>query len=159
MAIWKRLSSSFNLCPFEKIAAEQPDSFNADVCATILNLIEIYYSKLENTLDHAFTKKSIGLLKELDGLLPTLNEELPVVKSMISDHQYYTDFFNHVKNEDLAFNRAIRNNELITEKIYDTKAPEQKTALQQEIVSALEAINEQYPESDKIKNELAYAYK
>jgi len=142
----------------KKIAVEQPKSFNADVCATILNLIEIYYSQLENTLDHAFTKKSIAFLKELDKLLPTLNAELPVVKSMISDHQYYTDFFKNVKNEDLAFNRAIRNIELIAEKIYDTTGPEQKAALQQEVVSTLETLNEQYPESDKIKNELAYAY-
>lgn len=142
----------------KKIAMEQPESFNADVCATLLNLIEIYYSQLENTIDHIFTKKSIVLLKELDGLLPSLNAELPVVKSMISDHQYYTDFFSQVKNEDLAFNRAIRNNELITEKIYDTAEPEQKAVLQQEIVSALQELYEQYPESDKIKNELAYAY-
>lgn len=142
----------------KKIAVEQPESFNADVCATLLNLIEIYYSQLENTLDHAFTKKSTDLLKELHGLLPSLNAELPVVKSMVSDHQYYTDFFNHVKNEDLAFNRAVRNNELITEKIYGIAAPEQKAVLQQEIVSSFEKLNEQYPESDKIKNELAYAY-
>lgn len=142
----------------KKIAQEQPESFNADVCATLLNLIEIYYSQLENTLDHTFTKKSQGLLKELEELLFSLNAELPVVKSMISDYQYYTDFFKQVKNEDLAFNRAIRNNEQIAEKIFDIREVEQKAKLQQEIVTAMEKLNEQYQDSDKIKNELAYAY-
>lgn len=142
----------------KKIAQEQPESFNADVCATLLNLIEIYYSRLENTLDHTFTQKSQELLKELDELLFSLNAELPVVKSMISDYQYYTDFFKEIKNEDLAFNRTIRNNEQIAEKIFDIREVEQKAKLQQEIVTAMEKLNEQFQDSDKIKNELAYAY-
>jgi len=142
----------------KKIAQEEPESFNADVCATLLNLIEIYYSRLENTLDHTFTQKSLELLRELGELLFSLNAELPVVKSMISDYQYYTDFFKEVKNEDLAFNRAIRNNEQIAERIFETRKIEQKAALQQEIVTGMEKLNEQYQDSDKIKNELAYAY-
>ena len=62
----------------------------------------------------------------MEELLFSLNAELPVVKSMISDYEYYTDFFKQVKNEDLAFNRAIRNNEQIAEKIFDIREVEQK---------------------------------
>ena len=138
------------------LAKEQPESFNADVCATVLNLIEIHHFKFGQTMDEEYKENCQKLLKELNPKLNTLDPELPVVKSMKSDYEYYMDFFDTYREEDLLFEIKTRENDGLSEKIFDTSDSGKKIELQKQINANIEELYGFYPNSEKIKNELAY---
>lgn len=78
------------------LALKQPDAFDADFCATALNLVELYQTKMESKVDLDLKVKCLKLLNDVDGRLQKQDENRPVLKSMKSDCRYYLDYFNGV---------------------------------------------------------------
>ncbi|MCK5440382.1 MAG: tetratricopeptide repeat protein [Maribacter sp.] len=78
------------------LALKQPDAFDADFCATALNLVELYQTKMESKVDLNLKAKCLELLNDVDGRLQKQDENRPVLKSMKSNCRYYLDYFNGV---------------------------------------------------------------
>jgi tetratricopeptide (TPR) repeat protein len=81
------------------LAFKQPEAFDADFCATALNLVELYHTNLESKVDLDLKAKCLELLNDVDGRLQKQDENRPVLKSMKSDCRYYLDYFNGVGKE------------------------------------------------------------
>ena len=78
------------------LALKQPEAFDADFCATALNLVELYQTKMESKVDLDLKAKCLELLNDVDRRLQKQDENRPVLKSMKSDCRYYLDYFNGV---------------------------------------------------------------
>jgi tetratricopeptide (TPR) repeat protein len=71
-----------------KELAKKENIFEADVCVSALNLLETYQTnEALNTQDKA--EKCLKILTDIEKILPKLDSEKPVVKSMKSDFAYY----------------------------------------------------------------------
>jgi tetratricopeptide (TPR) repeat protein len=81
------------------LALKQPEAFDADFCATALNLVELYQTKMESKVDLDLKVKCLELLNDVDGRLQKQDENRAVLKSMKSDCRYYLDYFNGVGQE------------------------------------------------------------
>ncbi|MDT8415749.1 MAG: tetratricopeptide repeat protein [Flavobacteriaceae bacterium] len=73
-----------------KELAKQEKIFEADVCVTALNLLETYQTN-EAVKPQNKKEKCLKILSDLEKILPQLNQEKPVVKSMKSDVAYYNN--------------------------------------------------------------------
>ena len=140
------------------LAKSEPKAFDADVCATALNLVELYQTELENKIDFNFKTKCLELLEDVNKRLQKYDKSRPVIKTMKSDCQYYLDYFNKITIEKLKLDVNLKKVDELTEEINSTINPKEKIKFQQEIVTLLEELLEQIPQNDKLKNELAYAY-
>ena len=118
----------------KKIATDQPEAFDADVCATALNLVELYQTELENKIDFGFKTKSLQLLTDLDERLLKYDDSRPVIKTMKSDCGYYLDYFNNITNEKLKLDAILKKVDDLTEEINSTINVNEKIIFQQEIV-------------------------
>ncbi len=78
------------------LALKQPDAFDADFCATALNLVELYQTKMEIKVDVDLKAKCLELLNDVDGRLQKQDENRPVLKSMKSDCRYYLDYYTRL---------------------------------------------------------------
>ncbi len=142
----------------KRIAVNQPEAFDADVCATALNLIELYQTQLENKVDFSFKTKCLDLLSDVDKRLQNYDETKPVIKSMKSDCQYYLDYFNQITIEKIKVDSTLKKVDDLTREINSTIHPKEKIIFQQEIIEMLEEFFKKTPQNNKLKNELAYAY-
>ncbi len=142
----------------KNLARKQPEAFDADVCATALNLVELYQTELENKIDFNFKTKCLELLDDVNIRLQKYDNSRPVIKTMKSDCQYYLDYFNKITIEKLKLVVSLKKVSELTEEINSTIIPKEKIIFQQEIVLLLEELLGQIPQNDKLKNELAYAY-
>jgi len=140
------------------LAGNEPDSFDADFCATALNLVELYQTELENKLDISVKTKCIELLTDVDNRLQKYDDNRSVLKSMKSDCQYYLDYFNTITIEQLQLDGAFKKVDELTQEINSTIKADEKIIDQQKIVETLEKLIDYYPQNKKLKNELAYAY-
>ena len=142
----------------KKIATNQPKAFDADVCATALNLVELYQAQLEDKVDFNFKTKCLDLLIDVDKRLKKYDDTQPVIKSMKSDCQYYLEYFNRITLDKLKLDSILKKVDDLTEEINSTINPKEKIIFQQKIVEKLENLYEKIPHNDKLKNELVYAY-
>ncbi|MCF6295890.1 MAG: tetratricopeptide repeat protein [Flavobacteriaceae bacterium] len=142
----------------KKLAVNQPEAFDADVCATALNLVELHQTQLENKVDFSFKTKCQDLLSDVDKRLQNYDETKPVLKSMKSDCQYYLDYFNQITIEKIKVDSTLKKVDDLTREINSTIYPKEKLVFQLKIVEILEQLLIEFPENNKLKNELAYAY-
>jgi tetratricopeptide (TPR) repeat protein len=142
----------------KKLAQKEPEFFDADVCATALNLVELYQSEFENNLDFSLKSKCLELLTETENRLKEQNDDRLVLKSMKRDCQYYLDYFNTINIEQLRLDKTFRKVDDLLEEIKVTLLPEEKIAFQLNITALLEEQLEVYSQNEKLKNELAFAY-
>ncbi|MCP4974655.1 MAG: tetratricopeptide repeat protein [Maribacter sp.] len=78
------------------LALKQSEAFDADFCATALNLVELYHVKMESKLAIKRKTKCLELLHDVDGRLQRQDEDRPVLRSMKSDCRYYLDYFTQL---------------------------------------------------------------
>jgi hypothetical protein len=142
----------------KKLALHEPSLFNPDVCATTLNLVELYMLKLENSLDFSYKKICTDLLDDVKARLEKLDKESPVHKTMRSDCHYYLEYFETLTEEQLLSEVTLKKVDALIEEINSTIVPAEKIEFQLKIVDLLENVYNQYPENAKIANELGYAY-
>lgn len=142
----------------KKLAAEQPKNFDADYCTTALNMVELYQSELERNLDFDNKAKALELLKDVEVRLHNHGEERPVIKSMKSDCKHYLDHFNAIDVEQVSLHAVLRKVNDLMEEINGTIVPEEKLVFQQEIIEVLTAKFKQFPNNDRLRNELVNAH-
>ncbi|HZJ36612.1 MAG TPA: tetratricopeptide repeat protein [Gillisia sp.] len=142
----------------KKLAKNEPEAFDADVCATALNLVELYQTQLEDTLDLNYKKLSLELLDDVSKRLQKYSEHRPVLMSMKSDCRYYLEYFNRISLEQLQLEYTYKKIQELTGEIHSTILPKEKIVFQELIVSLLEEQLEHFPQNDKLKNMLPDAY-
>ncbi|MDZ4147763.1 MAG: tetratricopeptide repeat protein [Flavobacteriaceae bacterium] len=138
-----------------KLAVEQPDAFDADVCATALNLVELYQAELENKMDLHYKALGLELLNDVNRRLQRYPENRPVLMSMKSDCQYYSDYFNRISLPQLQLENTYKKIHELTEDIHSTIHPKEKIVFQNLIVALLEEQSEHLPQHEKLKTSLA----
>ncbi len=138
-----------------KLAVEQPDAFDADVCATALNLVELYQAELENKMDLHYKALGLELLNDVNRRLQRYPENRPVLMSMKSDCQYYSDYFNRISLPQLQLDNTYKKIHELTEDIHSTIHPKEKIVFQNLIVALLEEQSEHLPQHEKLKISLA----
>jgi len=78
------------------LALKQAEAFDADFCATAMNLVELYQVKLVPKLVQELKAKSLDLLHDVDGRLQKQDKDRPVLRTMQSDCRYYLDYFTQL---------------------------------------------------------------
>ena len=141
----------------KKIAVQAPTAFDADVCASALNLVELNQYLLENQLDISYKEKSLALLEDVKERLNTFEDSRLVIKNMNSDCTYYQEYFNTINLEKLSFQRTKKTMRALQEEINSTIFPREKMTYQEQIVSLLKTQFEQYPKNEELRQLLAYA--
>ncbi|MBO0329110.1 tetratricopeptide repeat protein [[Muricauda] lutisoli] len=142
----------------KKLASEQPEDFDADYCATALNLVELYQSELENKVDFNFKVKALQLLADVEIRLGKYVDNLPVIKNMKNDLQHYLDYFTSINEERLSLHHVLRKVNNLKEQIDETIYPKEKMVFQKEIMKLLKYTLNQYSSNDRLKYELALAH-
>ena len=142
----------------KKLASEQPENFDADYCATALNLVELYQSELENKMDFNFKVKALKLLADAETRLEKYGDNLPVIKNMQNDGKHYWDYFTSINEENLSLHHILRKVNNLKERIDETIYPSEKMVFQQEIMKLLKDNFNKYPSNDRLKYELALAH-
>ncbi|MCJ7468273.1 MAG: tetratricopeptide repeat protein [Maribacter sp.] len=140
------------------LAQKEPRSFDADVCATALNLIELYQIQLESTLDLSLKAQCLEMLSDVKERLNKFKVKSPVLTTMETECGYYTTYFNQITGEALQVKKVFKEVDQLTEEINSTIIVTEKIDFQQTIVNQLEELHLQFLDNDKIKNELAYGY-
>ncbi len=130
----------------------------ADICSTCMNLVELYQIKLESSLDFRYQKKAMQLLEIIDTRLQKIASDLPVIKSMKSDWTYYTDYYSKINLEELKLKTTFQKVDFLAEEKLTTSIPKEKIIFQKQIIEKLELLSDEFPENEKLKNELAHAY-
>ncbi len=142
----------------KKMALEEPEAFGPDVCATALNLVELYQVLLEDELDMSFQSKSIALLQEVKGRLDRYEDDRLVIKNMKNDCAYYEDYFNSVSLEVLSLQYVTKKDSELREEKNGTILPSEKLIFQKELTALLEEKQRQFPLNAELNTKLAMAY-
>ena len=79
-----------------ELANKEPNSFTLDLCVTLMNLVTLYHSRLENEKDMDLREPAIQLLEDVERRLMYVDDTLPVIKSMKSDVEYFKEFFTEI---------------------------------------------------------------
>lgn len=141
------------------LAKEQPDAFNLDVCVTLLNLTTMYQNLLEQKVNIQYKTKALKLLKEIEERLSVYGDsEKPVILSMKSDTQYFTQYFKEINNEYLEILDAFGKVDEISEKIKETIIPSEKLKLQKNILNQLYLLYQKYPKNERLQIEMLNTY-
>jgi len=140
------------------LAKEQAKEFNLDVCVTLLNIVTMYQNLFERNIEISYKVKALDLLKEVEDNLKIYTEETPILLSMKSDTQYFTQFFKSVDEEYLDILETFDKADILSEKINETIVPLKKFVLHIEIIKLLENKSEQFPNNEKLKQEMLDAY-
>lgn len=141
----------------KKLAETEPESFDADVCATALNLVELYQAAFENNLDVGLKSKCLELLTDTDNRLKKYDGNRLVLESMKRDCQYYLNYFETITLEQLSLDSTFRKIDNFMEEINGTLVTEEKITFQLKIIELLEEQFENYPQNENLKNELELA--
>ncbi|WP_222983843.1 tetratricopeptide repeat protein [Flagellimonas meishanensis] len=142
----------------KKLAMEQPKNFDADFCATALNLVELYQTEMERKLDFDYKEKALALLNDVQVRLERYDAESSVIKNMKSDCGHYLDYFEGIDTEQVTVNVIMKRVNDLYEEIDGTILPAEKLVFQQEITALLNTNSEHFPNSTRLRNELVNAH-
>jgi len=141
------------------LAEKQPEAFNLDTCVTLLNITTMYQNLLEQTGEIGFKTASLKILKEIEGRLAIYgNSEKPILLSMKSDTQYFTQYFNQVNEEYLEILDAFGKADIISEKIKETIVPSEKLKFQKLIINLFVGLYQKYPDNERLQREMLDTY-
>ena len=140
------------------LAEKQPEAFNLDVCATLLNMVTMFQNLLESTGEMEYKTKALNTLKEIETRLNGYSDKLPVVLSMKSDTQYFTQYFNKIDQEYLEVLNAFTKVDLYSEEIKSSISPVVKLKFQKEILNLLYSLYLKYPNNEQLQTELLTVY-
>ena len=142
----------------KKLAEEQPVNFGPDYCATALNLVELYQFEIQNKLNIGYKSDALALLKDVEKRLQKFDDQRPVIKNMISDCHSYLDYFSTIDVEQLTWNWILLKIEALSGEIDSTILPKEKIEFQLKIVEILKAKSKEFPNNERLKQELAAAF-
>ena len=142
----------------KKLVMTQPEAFGPDVCATALNLVELYQTSLEDQLDISYRTKSLGLLQEVEELLKSYKDDRVVLKNMRNDCTYYQKYFNEISLETLSLQYLTKKASEFKEEINSTILPSEKFIFQEKLISLLEEKQALFPENNELNALLTMAY-
>ncbi len=142
----------------KSLAQQEPQAFNADVCATSLNLVELYQAQMEINIDMTLKTDCLDLLDDIDRRLAKFDTKIPVLKTMKSDCHYYRGYFNAITKEKLTVQSCLKKGDALTEEINSTIIPTEKLVFQNQIVTLLEESLRGFPDHASLKNDLVLAY-
>ncbi len=161
MSDFKKAEESFEkaLNIRRDLAKQQPEAFNLDVCVTLFNVVTMYQTLLEQTVEMGFKDQSLKILEEIETRLVYYKEdERPIVQSMFSDLKYFKDYFSVINNEYLDVFDAIVKENAVIEKINETSAPAEKLLMQKHVINLYYSLYEKYPKNPRLKEVLLNAY-
>ena len=141
------------------LADKNEKAFNLDTCVTLLNIVTMYQTLLEETGEIRVKDESNKILDEIETRLSCYTDsDKPILLSMRSDLQYFKEYFNSVDKEFLDVLEVIRNANYIEEEIKEYIAPSKKLELHKNIINIFEAYREKYPKNNRLLRELLYAF-
>ncbi len=140
------------------LADKQPEAFNLDVCVTLLNMVTMFQNLIELQVDITYKSKALEFLKEIETRISNYSDELPVVLSMKSDTQYFTQYFNQVDGEYLEVLAVMGKADIFSEEIKSTIVPTKKLKFQKQVLNLLYGLYTKYPENERLKAELLNTY-
>lgn len=140
------------------LAEKQPEAFNLDVCATLLNMVTMLQNLLETTAKMEYKAEAISLLKEIETRLSGYSDDIPVVLSMKSDTQYFTQYFIKIDKEHLEVLKALTKADKLSEGITGTIHPSEKIKFQKDILNLLYSLYLKYPQNELLQTELLTVY-
>ena len=141
-----------------KMASEEPEAFGPDVCATALNLVELYQINLETQLDISLKSKSLEILDEVKSRLDSFKDDRLVINNMRMDCIAQMEYFNAIDLEALTLQYVTKKASDYKEEINSTILPSEKFVFQQELTSLLEEKQVQFPENSEINALLVMSY-
>jgi len=141
-----------------KMALDEPEAFGPDVCATALNLVELYQINLEIQLDISLKSKSLEILDEVKNRLDSFKDQRLVINNMRMDCIAQMEYFNSINLEALTLQYVTKKASEYREEINSTILPSEKLVFQQRFTSLLEEKQVQFPENSEINALMAIAY-
>lgn len=141
-----------------KMAMSEPEAFGPDVCATALNMVELYQINLENKLDISLKSKSLELLQEVERRLDSFKDDRLVIKNMRIDCAAHLEYFNSISLEALSLQYVNYKASEFREEMNSTILPSEKLTFQKELTKLLEEKHHQFPQNIDFKSQLAMAY-
>ncbi len=141
-----------------KIAAGQPDLFAPDVCATALNLVELYRIYLESTLDTSNKDKGLQLLQEVRDLLDSLEDDRLVLKNMRADCASHLEYFGEIDLEELTLQYVKSASDSLRDEMHGTRDPAEKLIFQKELTTLIDQKYAVYRENKELRQNLALAH-
>lgn len=129
----------------EDLAKREPTAFNADLCSSLMNLVELYYVEWENSLNAELKEKANALLKMVKAKAEHLPEHLPAVQNILNDRRYYTERFNNQDLSGLHFLKISRAIMKWKEEVNATIVPREKIPFQEHVVTLLREHVRKYP--------------
>jgi tetratricopeptide (TPR) repeat protein len=78
------------------LANKEAQSFTLDLCVTLLNIVTLYHSQMERDQDLKLQDAAIEIIEDVERRLIYVSDEMPVVKSMKSDVEYFKEFFTEI---------------------------------------------------------------
>ena len=141
------------------LAKEQPESFNLDVCVTLINIVTMYQNLLEQTIDLGFKTESLKIIDEIETRLKTYKDDSrPIIQGMQSDLKYFKDYFNQISEESLDVFDAIVKENAVIEKINETFDPSKKLQMQKRVINLYLVLKSKYDNNPRLKEVLLNAY-
>ncbi len=140
------------------LAEKHPEAFNLDVCVTLLNMVTLFQNLIEIKVDISYRNKALEFLEEIETRISDYSDDRPVVLSMKSDTQYFTQYFNQVDDEYLEVLAAMGKADGFSEEIKSTIVPFEKLKFQKQILNLLYGLYLKYPENKRLKAELLNTY-
>ena len=140
------------------LAEKQPEAFNLDVCVTLLNMITMFQNLLEIKVDISYKSKALAFLKEVEKRLSNYTDERPVVLSMKSDTQYFTQYFNKVDDEYLEILDGFSKADVFSEEIKSTIIPSEKLKFQKQVLNLLYGLYIKFPKNEQLQTEILNVY-
>ena len=145
----------------KSLAEKEPDIFGLDVSVTLMNLITLYQTLLEKNLDLVYKEKALKLLQEVKQYLKPLVEKFPekkVIKTMVSEIQYFQEYFDNIDESYPEIQQNLREIEQLANQRDETLNLPEKLILNEEILNKLHTLSEKYPENETIRKQLIKYY-
>ena len=145
----------------KSLSEKEPEIFGLDVCVTLMNLITLYQTLLEKNLDLVYKEKALKHLQEVKQYLKPLVEKLPeknVIKTMVSEVQYFQEYFENIDESYPEIQQKLRETEQLASQRDETLDLPEKLRMNEEILKILHTLHEKYSENETIKKELIRYY-
>ncbi len=137
--------------------AERAPEFIVDVAATILNMVTLYQSLLEQRRDIAYKAPAIRLLAEARQYLARADARLPAVDTMRSEAAYFEDYFRRVDAQyidRLDIRHRLRQ---LHEAVETAETPEERFRRQEAVVDLLRSACHRHPDDERFQSDLVHA--
>lgn len=135
------------------LAKMHPDSFDPDVCVTAMNIITLYQSLGERTVDISLKAKAQEMLSDIKKRIMRFSDEHPTIESLKSDLDYYLVYYKELTLEYLEVLHAMGTLDDKTKEIDSLVVAAEKLGKQQDIIDLMDALLKKYPANGRLLDE------